>query len=221
MSLEEKVSGKTYSFFEWIYRLVIINLLTILLSILIIPLFPALCAAIGTIKESLKGDTTDAWKLYFRQFKKYMEKAFLVELVLLGIVVIAGVSIWFYMARLNLSTFYAQAGFAVMVLVIFLVLLLMLHLPYLLVTFPVLSVSDLLKTTLFITFRFFLSTLYLLFTLVLLLTMLPLIPISALIGISVPLFLGVVLTKPLYSYLEKINIDEIIKQVEAEEEEDE
>ena len=150
-----------------------------------------------------------------------MEKAFLVELVLLGIVVIAGVSIWFYMDRLNLSTFYAQAGFAVMVLVIFLVLLLMLHLPYLLVTFPVLSVSDLLKTTLFITFRFFLSTLYLLFTLVLLLTMLPLIPISALIGISVPLFLGVVLTKPLYSYLEKINIDEIIKQVEAEEEEDE
>ena len=126
MSLEEKVSGKTYSFFEWIYRLVIINLLTILLSILIIPLFPALCAAIGTIKESLKGDTTDAWKLYFRQFKKYMEKAFLVELVLLGIVVIAGVSIWFIWID-SICQPYAQAGFAVMVLVIFLVLLLMLH----------------------------------------------------------------------------------------------
>ena len=52
------------------------------------------------------------------------------------------------------------------------------------------------------------------------LTMLPLIPISALIGISVPLFLGVVLTKPLYVYLEKINIGEIIKRVETEEDEE-
>ncbi|HOE77676.1 MAG TPA: DUF624 domain-containing protein [Bacilli bacterium] len=220
MSFEEKISGKTYTFFEWVYRLVIINLLTILFLILVIPLFPALCAAIGTIKQSFKGDGTEVWKLYFREFKKYMEKAFLVELVLFGILAIAGLSIWFYMVKLNLSTLYAQAGFAIMVLIVLLALLLSLHLPYLIVTFPALSVADLLKTTLFITFRFFLSTLYLLFTLVLSLTMLPLIPISALIGISVPLFLGVVLTKPLYVYLEKINIGEIIKRVETEEDEE-
>ncbi|MFR7880438.1 MAG: hypothetical protein ACLU5J_02405 [Christensenellales bacterium] len=49
-NIEKKYSSKTYRFFDLLYKLLVINLLIIILSIPVITIFPAIVAATATIK---------------------------------------------------------------------------------------------------------------------------------------------------------------------------
>lgn len=216
MPFEDKVSGKTYSFFEWVYRLIVINLITLLLCLLVIPLLPAIVSATSTIKDTINGNESDVLKLYFHNFKKHMEKSVLVWLILLLVIIIGSFSAWFYISWMGVENLFSQLGFWVMIFILITITLLMVHLPLVIVTFPKLTISEIYRTTMFITFRYLFSTLILFGTFLLMIIILPFIPISSLIGISVPLYLGIKGTKPVYQYLEKIDFKKIMHQVDEE-----
>lgn len=218
MSFENKINKKTYSFFEWLYRLIIINLITLLLCLLIFPLLPSIVSATSTIKDTIKGNEGDVLKLYFRNFKKYMEKAILIWLILLFVFLIGAFSAWFYIDKIGGKNIFTEFGFWVMVFILLMLILLTLHLPQIIITFPNFSVSETFKIAFFITFKYILSTLILLGTFILTLVMIPFIPISSLIGISFPIYLGIRGTKSLYEYLEQIDFEKIKQEVDDDDE---
>ena len=74
-NIEKKYSSKTYRFFDLLYKLLVINLLIIILSIPVITIFPAIVAATATIKNNIT--ETAIFKPYFKNFKTYFWKSFL------------------------------------------------------------------------------------------------------------------------------------------------
>jgi uncharacterized membrane protein YesL len=79
VDFDQRLNSKPYRFFDLIYRLLVINVLSIILSVTVIGLFPGMVAATATLKE---GSVTNVFKQYFKNFLKYFKKAFLVGLIL-------------------------------------------------------------------------------------------------------------------------------------------
>ena len=48
---ETKMNSKPYKFFDAVYRLLIINVLTVVLSLTVVGLFPAFVACVATSKQ--------------------------------------------------------------------------------------------------------------------------------------------------------------------------
>ena len=69
---ETKMNSKPYRFFDLIYRLLVVNVLTIILSCTVIFLFPSFVAATATLKEG--NVEMNIFKQYFINFKKYLKK---------------------------------------------------------------------------------------------------------------------------------------------------
>ena len=67
--MEKMVNSKAYGFFDWVFRLIIINLLTLLLSFFVVTILPAIVACMKTLKEYASGETEQVYKVYFRNFK--------------------------------------------------------------------------------------------------------------------------------------------------------
>ena len=77
-NIEKKYSSKTYRFFDLLYKLLVINLLIIIISIPVVTIFPAIVAATATIKNNIT--ETAIFKPYFKNFKTYFGKSFLMGL---------------------------------------------------------------------------------------------------------------------------------------------
>ena len=80
-NIEKKYSSKTYRFFDLLYKLLVINLLIIIISIPVVTIFPAIVAATATIKNNIT--ETAIFKPYFKNFKTYFGKSFLMGLFFL------------------------------------------------------------------------------------------------------------------------------------------
>ena len=96
MSLDKKLNSKAYRFFDYLFGLVIVNLITIILSIFIITLLPAFTAAYQTITDFKEVGPTKVFRMYFTNFKKHLEKSFIIGLFIIIIIVIASFSMFFY-----------------------------------------------------------------------------------------------------------------------------
>ena len=55
---DEKVGqSKVYSFFDWVWRLMVLNMMMLLFSVGIITIMPAICAGFKTIKDTKENYT--------------------------------------------------------------------------------------------------------------------------------------------------------------------
>lgn len=346
---ESKMNSKSYLFFEWVYRLIIVNILTILISgilfillalmisnsfwkafLLIFALllvlscaFPSYIALISTIKAPI---TDGVWKIYFVSFKKYYFKAFKVGLILEVVLGITCYSFYFYLNassssgpceiailqdgeqvttkgtydRNNLGDFiiystsgdiiyqgtyekkkieiknadssitylftdykldakntiysmttsegyevhlvlteentvnsFLQIGFWIMVVGLIVLLFLFIQVPMLFVTFPSLSVSNLFRTSAYVSIRYVLTTFIFIFFLFLSLSLITIFPLLfskyfvgfvgtwTVFGISLPLFFAIRLSSPIYYQFQKLNIEKIFSEADADFEEGE
>ncbi len=221
MDLEKKLNSKTYRFFDYLFGLVIVNLMTIILSLLIVTLLPAVTTAYQTISDFKEVGPSKVFRMYFSNLKKHIEKSFIIGLFIIIIIVLAAFSMYFYGAHFSPDSFIGQAGYWVMLLVLFLLMLFSLHLPLVMVNFQNLGIIDTIRISIFICFRYFISSLIIFgMNLVMLVGVLAL-PIWVVIGISLPIFLAIRLTDATYYYLRKIDLENIIKRAkEIEDEED-
>jgi uncharacterized membrane protein YesL len=213
MSFEKIVDSKAYGFFDWLYRLVVINLLTILLILPVITILPAISACNATIRDHISGNNQNTIKLYFINFIRFLESSFILWILVVGLLLISGYSIYFY-SGMSQENILSQAGFYVMIFMALIIAFMAVNIPLLIINFPKLPVRGLIKATFFVTFKYPLTTLILLGLFILTLVMLPFLPISVLIGISLPSYLGLRITAPIYAYFKKIRLDEQITQTE-------
>lgn len=217
MDYEKKINSKFYRFFDFVYKLLIMNLLTFFLSLLVVTFIPAVVAMNATIKYDM--DETNPFKAYFRNFKTYFKKSFLINLLLIAILGIVGFSFYFYSYAVfsdEVNQIISQMGIVVMIVLGLVIIMIGVHIPLITITFPSLTVMEIIKTCFYISFRYFLTTLILTGMFVLKIVGLIAFPIWIIIGISLPTFLGVKFTKPVYYKFEKIDLEKIMHEVEEE-----
>lgn len=221
-STEKKYSSKLHRFFDLTYKLLVINMLTIILSLGIVTIFPAFVTAHATIKYDL--DDTSIFKSYFHNFKQYFLKSFLMGLALLVVVGIGIYAYIFWMGLYQGNQVLAQVGIVVISISLIIFSLMIAHLPLLLITFTKLSNWQIFKTSLYVCLRYFITTMILLIAniLIIILPILCLfrivdwgaITIWMLFGISLPLFLAIKVTTPVYYRFAKIDMNKIKEEVE-------
>ena len=94
MDYETKMNSKAYRFFDLIYRLIVVNVMTIILSVTVVLIYPAVIAATQTLKE---GPTqNNLFVQYFTNFKTYFKKSFLIGLIVIILYAVISFAIYFY-----------------------------------------------------------------------------------------------------------------------------
>lgn len=227
MKLEEndkKYFSKTYRFFDLLYKLLVINILTIILSMPIITIFPMLVACIATIRNDLSEG--NIIKAYFRNVKQYFAKSFLLGICLLIILAIIIYAFFFWIFQefhQSSMEWVAQAGFVVMLVCLIIYLFSVVHIPYLMIILPKLRRTDIVKTSFYMSFRYIFTTMAMMITFCIIVGLLLIclaipgfLAVWMIIGISLPIFLITKITKPIYYQFEKVDFDKISRQVEEE-----
>ena len=231
LDYEQKLNSKPYRFFDQVYRLLVLNVITIILSCTVIGMFPAFVAAVVTLKQ---GSTMNVFKQYFKNFLHYFKKAFFVGMILFFLYLVDIYAIYFYAksevldAESNFTLLFVNAGFLVSFVAFFIITILSVHLPLLIITFEKLTVGEIYRTSFYVTFRYILTTLILTVLQVLIIGSFAYCMFDArflavwlLIGITLPAFLQVKVTTPIYFKLSQIDFEKIMHQVDEEEESDE
>ena len=170
------------------------------------------------IKESITDGPYQPLKSYFKNFLKYSEKSFLVELVLGGIIAVAVIGVWYYNGKIGSNQILSNVGFWVMIFFILIAILLLLHMPQLIITFKNLKTKELIKTAFYITFRYLGVTGVAIVLFLISIFGLVAAPIWFLIGLSGPALLIIKFSEPLFYRLKKIDFERIMRQIDEEEE---
>lgn len=220
MDIESKYNSKGHRFFEWLFMLVFVNVVTILLLIPIVTILPAITAMYATIKDSIMEGPNKPIKMYFSNFMKYSEKSFILELIIGIILVVAGISGWYYYNNIGEGELFSNVGFWIMFIFIIIIVIMLLHIPLLIVTFKNLRSKELLKTSIYIAFRYIGITMIALVLLIISIVGIVAAPIWFLVGLSGPALLFIKVSEPLYYRLNKIDFEKIMHQLDDEEEEE-
>lgn len=219
---EKRYSSKLYKFFDLLYKLLVINIMTIIISLFIVTIFPAVVAAVATLKNNMKD--TGVFKPYFKNFKTYLKKSFTLGLCLL-LAYGAGIYATYFWATATTESETVKLIMQIAIVVIPVCLLIftfmILHIPLLIITFEKLTNYQIFKTSLYVSIRYFLTTLIMLgafITIVGLLIVCMFVPgmlaVWMIFGISMPLYLAVKVTLPIYYRFAKIDMEKINEQVE-------
>lgn len=232
LDYEQKLNSKPYRFFDQIYRLLVLNVITIILGITVVCLFPAFVATTATLKQ---GNQMNVFKQFFKNFLHYFKKSFFVGLILFILYLIDIYAIYFYATSVvkdasdfDLTLLFINAGFIVSGVAFILITFLSVHLALLLITFESFTVGETYRTSFYVSIRYFLTTLILFVLQVLIIGSFiycmfdaRFLAVWLLIGISLPVFLQVKVTTPIYYKLSQIDFEKIMHQLDEEEEEDE
>jgi len=91
MDLEKLINSKAFLFFDWLWKLLILNFLTLVTSIGFVTILPSLIACFQTIKDYKDGSNINAFSLYFRNFKNSFRRS-----IVLGILLVILALVLFY-----------------------------------------------------------------------------------------------------------------------------
>lgn len=199
-------------------------------------ILPSIVATTKVIKDPTSG--VNAFKLWMMAFKDHYKKSMLVGIVytiLLGIIffslvfysilpIIDDIQIIDHLGItdsgiLFVFTMKAQeillsAGYVVFAIFALAGVCFVVHAPMVIITLPKLSVTDLLKTNVFMTINYFVNTIILVAILLVSVIGFFFFPIWLIFGISLPILIGVRFSKVNYHELEKVDFDKINKQID-------
>ncbi len=68
MSEKNIRNGKVFNFFDWVWRLMVLNVLTLVFSLGIITIMPAICASFKTIKDTKENYNSKIFKPFIINF---------------------------------------------------------------------------------------------------------------------------------------------------------
>ena len=208
MFYEKKIIQKINTIADWIIRFVMINIIVITLSIPLITLYPAMSAGYNLFHDYAKQDEVKLFSGYFGHLKEHFLKKLLLGIILSIILYLGYTNVTYYVRILDensnwfyLTGYYVTSAFLALSIVITLLSVTTIK------VFPDAKIFVLLKLSFFLIGKLFLRTLLLVIVTVLPFAML-LLPVTTFIfvfaGISIPLFLNVIITKPIVLYLEKL-----------------
>ena len=196
--------------------------MTVIISLPIITIFPAITAATATIKNNMT--ETGIFKPYFRNFKEYFFKSFKMGLTMLIIFAVGIYAVYFWSTATTESKtveIIMQVAIVVVPICLLIFTFMTVHIPLLIITFNKLTNSQIFKTSLYVSVRYFLTTLIMLGSFIFIIGMLllclvipGLLAVWMIFGITLPLYLVIKFTMPIYYKFAKIDFNEINKQVE-------
>ena len=182
---EQKLNSKSYRFFDCLFKIVLTNVLSMIISLSIIGIYPAVVATISTMKtDTLRGGL---FKAYFSNLIKYLKKSIIIGLIGLIIFAVAVYAMYFYsQARLgmisrilcddlfnnflnvkvslkvefsNIEEFLLTGGFIVNIILIIVSLIIGCNLPFIIIEFPSLNIKESIRTSFYISLKYFRTTL--------------------------------------------------------------
>ena len=204
---KDPTQGKIYRFFDWVWKLFVINTCTLVCCLGIVTILPSLIAGFRTIKDCYEEDETHYFKKFFYNFRFCFRDSILIGIIVLlcfGILLYAYIYYSELIDALNSQTGYG--GYVTMysiflscIMIFFLILtIFFIHLP-ISITYFHLRFFDKFRFTFYMTFKHFGITLCL-FLLVSINLMLMLVwpPYIFLFSFSLPLFAMYLLSRKPY-----------------------
>ena len=89
-------NSKLLIFFDWVWRLMVLNVLTIICSLGIITIVPAICAAFKSIKDTKEKYSPQIIKKYFYNFRYLFRDTYLFSIILVLLVGVSGYAFLWY-----------------------------------------------------------------------------------------------------------------------------
>ena len=88
---EENIgNGKLFTFFDWLWRLFVLNVLTLITSLGIITIFTSISACFKSIKDAKDEYTREVIKPYFRNFALLFKETIGFGILLVALIGISG-----------------------------------------------------------------------------------------------------------------------------------
>lgn len=217
---DEKVGqSKVYSFFDWVWRLMVLNVLTIVFSLGIITIMPAICACFKTIKDTKEEYTTHIFRKFFWNFRYLFRDTFAFSIILVIAVVVCGYAYLWYDGVVG-ATNNSLEKMDQTWLIIAMVAIMMVMLGALIVTMAFIQLPmvinyfyygfiDNIKLCFYMAFKYIITTLIetavVITSLIVLVNAIfsyHLIPLWLFFGISLPLYVVYMVSRRFYRYME-------------------
>ena len=96
MSEKNIRNGKVFNFFDWVWRLMVLNVLTLVFSLGIITIMPAICASFKTIKDTKENYNSKIFKPFIVNFAYLFRDTFAFSIILVAMIGISGFAFLFY-----------------------------------------------------------------------------------------------------------------------------
>lgn len=181
MSTNSFVKGKLYRFFDYVFRLVLLNFLIVIPSFMFLVIysffsrdtqsiwfyltlvpailwfFPSIVATTDVIRQYEYSQTTTIFKEFFQSLKKHFIKAFFIGIVIYIIIILLYNSFNFFNTNQNKGITYTL-GFLLTISLIILVIFFIIHIPLTLAYFSELSLFQYLKLAFIMSFKDFFSS---------------------------------------------------------------
>ena len=94
------MNSKVWIFFDWVWRLMVLNVLVLITSIGVITIVPAICAAFKSIKDTKENYTPNIFKNYFINFRYLFRDTFAFSIIL--IILSYGLNLGLFPPKINM-----------------------------------------------------------------------------------------------------------------------
>ena len=214
MDNEKMVNSRFFAVCEWLWRLVVLNFLTLVVCCGVITILGAFTACVNSFKDYQEGCNRNVFSTYFQNFKKCFLRSIIHSVIFVIISLVIAYAIWTYLLNLevedleeNYARFYS---IGLTITLFFGLVIVIIHLQFpLLYTYFNFSVIEQYKMGIYMGLKYILVTLVGLGSVVGSVAMfLYATPLWFFIGVSLPLFLLYIVSKNKYSYL-AYNINDI------------
>ena len=213
MNFEKFANSKFYLIFDWIWKLFVLNTLTLVTSLGVVTLFPSIISCMQSIKDYKDGSGTGIYTTYFRNFRKVFKSTVWVGITLLVIFAILLFAANYYSTLIKDDQFsldtlgiFVFIGFYIVGFLALVMIMVTNQLPMIYLYFHFRYI-DYFKFAFFMAFKFIFQSLLILGIWALNIFILYLTPLWFGLMVSVPLYLTFIITKPVYWYLTKPSVE--------------
>ncbi len=216
---EKKLSnGKIYNFFDWVWRLMVLNVLTIVFSLGIITIVPAICATFKTIKDTKENYSPQIFKKFFANFIFLFRDTFVFSIILLFVIGVAGYGFLWYDGVVGATSgsdnrldqtwlTIAMVSITIVVLGVLLVTMALIQLP-MVINYFCYGFMDNVRMCFYMAFKYFMTTvlevIIVIISVIVLINGLftyHLLPLWLFFGVSLPLYVMYIISKRFYRYV--------------------
>ena len=225
MSDKKIINSKVWIFFDWVWRLMVLNVLVLVTSIGIITIVPAICAAFKSIKDCKENYTSKIIKPFFQNFVYLFRDTFLFSIILLIIIGICGYGFLWYDGAIGSTqgsgetmdqTWFTISLIAIVIIVVgvFVVGTALIQIP-MVINYFYYGFIDNVKLCFYMAYKYFITSLIEIFVVglsafILLnaLFIYALMPVWLFFGISLPLYVMYIVSRRFYRYVSENTEDD-------------
>lgn len=218
--MEDKklTNSKVWIFFDWVWRLMVLNVLVLVTSIGIITIVPAICAAFKSIKDTDDNYTPHIIKNYFQNFRYFFRDTFVFSILLIIFIVICGYAFLWYDGVVGVTTgsqeqmdqtwlMIAVVSIVIVIIGMLVILMSFIQVP-MVMTYFYYGLIDSIKLSFYMAFKYIITTIIETFVVIISLVVFInaiftyyLLPIWLFFGISLPLLVMYKVSRRFYKFV--------------------